>query len=202
MSVLSEIISAEGSSPVSGTEEMPCEWKSAWFLTATESWHYSFKKYLLSIYCALEWWKERQDSSGACPHEGYNRKKRKRLFSIAFYMPAPRVKLLLIREGIERITLWICHDVVPLCNKSSSARGYGFLVSTPPFVVMPCLFFTSFQSNSCEREPTTFIHLSHKCVLPTCLPSAPSSIWVQSESTDQIKNCADQGKVLFRQQDW
>lgn len=145
MSVLSEIISAEGSSPVSGTEEMPCEWKSAWFLTATESWHYSFKKYLLSIYCALEWWKERQDSSGACPHEGYNRKKRKRLFSIAFYVPAPRVKRLLIREGIERITLWICHDVVPLCNKSSSARGYGFLVSTPPFVVMPCLFFTSFQ---------------------------------------------------------
>ena len=112
-------------------------------------------------------------------------------------VPALQVRLLLIREGIERLTLWICRDAVPLCNKSSSARGYGILVSTAPFVVMPCLFFTSFQLNSCEREPATFIHLSHKCVPPTCLSSAPASIWVQSERTDQIKPCADQRRVLF-----
>lgn len=140
---------------------------------------------------------KRQDPWGTRSHKGYSQKKRKWLFFIAFCVPVLQVRLLLIREGIERLTLWICHDAVPLCNESSSARGYGFLVSTAPFVVMPCLFFTSFQLNSCEREPATFIHLSHKCVPPTCLSSAPASIWVQSESADQIKHCADQGRGLF-----
>lgn len=111
-------------------------------------------------------------------------------------------KLLLIKESTERITIGVCHYVVPLCNKSRSAHGYGFLVSTALFVVILCLFFTSFQSRSSEREPATLTHVSHKHVNPTCLPSAPTRVCVQSESTDQIRNRATQGKVLFSQQDW
>lgn len=86
---------------------------------------------------------------------------------------------------MERITTWVCHYVVPPRNKSNSARGYGFWVSTALFVVILCLFFTSFQSNSCEKEPATFTHLPHKHVNPTCLPHAPTSICEQSESADQ-----------------
>lgn len=70
----------------------------------------------------------------------------------AFFVLTLWSKLLLTRKGVERITTWVCRYVVPPCNKSCSACGYDFWVSTALFVVALCFFFISFQSNSVTKS--------------------------------------------------
>lgn len=142
----------------------------------------------------------RQDSLGPLPSRGLESKSRESgFFCDAFFVPALWVNFLSIREGMEKITVWVCHHVVPLCTKSTSARGMGFFVSTALFVVILCLFFTS-SSQTLVKKSQPYLHtcLTSTSTPPVChllLQAAVFNLGAEIRS-----KTSDQGTVVFGQQ--